>query len=486
MNAQQLLHESKLTFLPTLLCSAIALIAACDRPSEVAAPGDLTPQMAPGGQTTTVRFVVTRADAPTTGVPDATVSVYFSNTQTDPMVPCEDVPAGTFSNCWLTTGLDGTAQIEAPSGQGLGYLARPLPAEWNDFANVANGVWPPASPPSGGANQANNDLGALTCGTNGPVQANAGSLQVCVANLYVNPHGNVEEIDLPLPVLNARAVVVKDLNGNTVSDNTVFSYLIEPLNGTFPWQSLPAGVEPGFLRFYGQAGGSVPQANGHVEVYGKSANGFDIAGTETVVAGVTTVIVDASPVICANGILDEALYSFSRAATNPEFSFTSGKWAFGATRPETGAALDRDLTTSVVVLQFANNTSDPVTVSISQRLRTAGGTNTASGTAVCNSGGCTVGATSAPGAGNPMTPSMYYQTSSGKLFWVVQGLPNDVNAVSEWSAKATKQSGKKVVQLDQWPVASKSNASSAFQVFSTQFTFCDPDFSFDGGWGCGI
>jgi hypothetical protein len=81
---------------------------------------------------------------------------------------------------------------------------------------------------------------------------------------------------------------------------------------------------------------------------------------------------------------------------------------------------------------------------------------------------------------------MYYQTSSGKLFWVVQGLPNDVNAVSEWSAKATKQSGKKVVQLDQWPVASKSNASSAFQVFSTQFTFCDPDFSFDGGWGCGI
>lgn len=486
MNAQQIFSKSTRTSLPMLLFGVVAFVAACDRPAEVAAPSDLTPQMAPGGQTTTVRFVVTRADAPTTGVPNATVSVYFNNTQTDPMIPCEDVPIGTFANCWLTTAADGTAQIEAPSGQGIGYLGRVLPVEWDDDAN---GVWPPASPPAGGASQANNDLGALTCGTNGPVTANAGSLKVCVANLYLEPHGNVEEVDLPLPVLNARAVVVKDLNGNTVSDNTVFSYLIEPLEpeeGTFPWLSLPAGVEPGFLRFYGQAGGSVPQANGHVEVYGKSAKGFDIAGTQTVLAGATSVNVDVSPVICANDLLDASLYSFSRPATNPEFSFTSGKWAFGATRPETGPALTRDLTTSVVALQFVQTTTATVTVSISQRLRTAGGTNTASGIAYCTSTGCTVGATNAPGAGNPMIPSLFYQTSSGKLFWVVQGLPNDINAVSEWSAKATKQVGNKAVQLDQWPVASKNTASAAFQAFSTLYTFCDPDFSFDGGWGCGI
>jgi hypothetical protein len=53
----------------------------------------------------------------------------------------------------------------------------------------------------------------------------------------------------------------------------------------------------------------------------------------------------------------------------------------------------------------------------------------------------------------------------------------DPTADNEWSAKS---------DFDQIPNPSKKNASSAFQSFSKAFTFCDPDFSFDGSWGATI
>ena len=144
------------------------------------------------------------------------------------------------------------------------------------------------------------------------------------------------------------------------------------------------------------------------------------------------------------------------------------------------AALVKDLTTTAVVLKFAQ-VGGPFTVTISQRMRTSNGTKTAGVTVQCTNGDCDVdnAVYSTPGSGNSMDPHLY-QPLPGKLLFVVQGL--NPAAVSEWSAKA--QSG--TTQLDQIPTPTKRNASSAFALFSKGFTFCDPDFSFDGGWGCSI
>jgi hypothetical protein len=88
-----------------------------------------------------------------------------------------------------------------------------------------------------------------------------------------------------------------------------------------------------------------------------------------------------------------------------------------------------------------------------------------------------------------MDPSLFYEAATKRLFWVVTGL-NDPLAVSEWSVKATRPQGNRTVVLDQWPVPSKSNTSAAFQIFSDALktAFCDPrpEWSYDGGWGCGI
>jgi hypothetical protein len=84
-----------------------------------------------------------------------------------------------------------------------------------------------------------------------------------------------------------------------------------------------------------------------------------------------------------------------------------------------------------------------------------------------------------PGASNPLQAKIY-QPRAGKLFWVVQGI--DSGADSEWAVKAQKGG----FGSDQLPVASKNKNSAAYLLFSKGFTFCDPDFSFDGSYACDI
>ena len=176
---------------------------------------------------------------------------------------------------------------------------------------------------------------------------------------------------------------------------------------------------------------------------------------------------------------------------NPEFHFPNGKWVYGAVRdPNSANPLDPNLTTTVVVLETAQTTTSPVTVSLSQRFRpSTGSTYTASATAVCTLAGCQVVSTSAPGSGNPMLPTLTYDAVSKRLIWIVTGL-NDPAGISEWSVKATRQQGNRTIVLDQWPLPSKSSASSAFQIFSDALktAYCDPrpEWSYDKSWGMGM
>jgi hypothetical protein len=455
MNIQHTLARSQRWLAPVLAIAAFAV--ACDRPSQVLSPSNEISRQAAVTGMTTVQFNVTRADngAP---VPGATVSVYLTST---------DAPT------WLTTDGAGTAQIDLPTGSRIGYLARLLPPEWT---NLAGGVMPPLDPGTF-TTPLYSDLSALVCArNNASVEFTPGRFSQCVSNLFLTLRGPTETVNLPLPVTNSRSVTVKDLNGNTVSSG-VHAYLIEALQAPMPWQTLPAGVKAGFLRYYGPAPSNLPGAAGYIEVYGSSPDGFEIAGTQLVTAGTTGATVETSPVICANDV-DNVLYSVSVPPKNQPFSFTEAKWAYGAVRGAT-AALDKDLTTTVVVLEFSQ-TSGTATIDVSQRMRTANGTLTASASVQCTAGVCNVAGAilSAPGSSNPLVPHLY-QPKAGKLFWVVNGV--EPTADSEWSAKGT--SGNVV---DQIPNPSKKNASSAFAPFSKAFIFCDPDKSFDGGWGCSI
>lgn len=453
-----------------VMLAVTALVSACDRPSDVAAPDGVTPQLDHGGSHTNVQFKVTRADD---GEPveNATISIYLDETS---------------APTWLTTDEFGLASISAPTGVGIGYLARLHPPDWYETNQVPL-VAPPLDP--GLLTTVDfDDLGALTCGRRGPVQFTPGLWSNCLNNRYFIPRGPTELVELSLPVLGARGATVKDPSGNS---SGAFVYLITDLEQyTVPWLSnLPAGVKPGFLRFYGATGSNfkVPKAKGVLEAYG-SVGDIEFAGTALVEPGDETAVIETSPVVCANGEDENVVYTLTRAATNAEFSFTGGTepaalWAYAAKRG-TSEALDKDLTTTVIVLKFAQF-GGPATVDISQRHRVGSGTQTASVSVSCTNGICDVANAvySVPGAGNLMKPQLF-QPKAGKLFLVVEGL--DPTADSEWSAKATKLSGKKVVQLDQLPDPSKSTASSANLPFSKAFSFCDVNFSFDGGWGCGI
>lgn len=459
---------------------------ACDRPSDLSSPG-LDRQMATG-DITTLRFVVTRADNGLP-VPGTTVSVWFNNTQTNDMVPCDAPGRQPADNCWLTTDANGIAEISAVEGSGVGYLARYS----DNWLSQANEIWPPAVPPA--TNGGNADLGALTCGRTAPVPANAGTIQTCFTQLYLRPR-NVEVVQLALPHVDTQPITVLDPDGQIINSGLVYSHLVEALpEGLFPWlNDLPAQTFPGMLRYYAPGlQTSLPKVAGELEVYGKSSNGYDVAASVDI--GTDGATVTAFPVVCTSESLSLDLYTLNGAAPgrrlNSEFHFPDGKWVYGAVRdPNSANPLDPNLTTTVVVLETAQTTTSPVTVSLSQRFRpSTGSTYTASATAVCTPGDCQVVSTSAPGAGNPMVPTLTYDAVSKRLIWIVTGL-NDPAGISEWSVKATRQQGNRTIVLDQWPLPSKSSASSAFQIFSDALktAYCDPrpEWSYDKSWGMGM
>ena len=450
-------------------------VAACERTGPVAAPNAVEAvRQNSSAALTTLRFEVYRQS---TGLPiqNATISVYLNPNATTPPTLCqENQVVSTTQNCWLLTDATGHAQIQVPNGTPVGYLVRVLPPEW--LTQLTSVIVPPVTP-GGSLTNVPNDLGAVTCGPTGVIPFSPSALVHCVNNQYLTANGNSEVVLAALPTVTPRTVIVNDLQGNPVS-NGVHTYLIEELPQAFPWMNLPAGVKPGFLSFYNPAGNPIPGHGGHLEVYGESPDGFEIAGTLEVTPGSTPTTVETSSVICANGT-ENVAYTINRLPTNPAFTFTNAIWAYNAKRSPT-AALAKDLTTTTLVLKFAQ-AGGPVTVNINQRMRTSSNTRTASVSVQCTDGDCDVAnATfSTPGGGNPMQPHLY-QPKPGKLLFVVEGI--DPNAVSEWTAKASK--GTKGV--DQLPVPSRGNASSAYALFSKAFTFCDPDFSFDGGWGCSI
>ena len=465
--------------LPRSLCiigvAAAVGLAACERTGPVAAPGveKVTGEYAAAGLTT-LRFEVSRQGLGTP-VENATISVYLNpNATTAPTLCTYDQVVTATQNCWLLTDPNGIAQIQVPNGSDVGYLARVLPPEW--LTQLTSVIVPPLSP-GGLLTSVANDVGPLTCGPTGPVNFSPSALVQCVNNQYVTANGATEVVQLAMPTVTPRTVIVNDLQGNPTTGVT--TYLVEELPQAFPWQQLPAGVKPGFLSFYTPSGNDIPGHGGHLEVYGSSPDGFEIAGTLLVAPGSNTTTVETSSVICANGT-ENVAYSLTKPVTNPEFSFTDALWAYNAKRGGTSAALVKDLTTTSLVLKFAQ-TGGPVTVNINQRLRVGGTTRTAGVSVLCTNGDCDVAnaSYSTPGGGNPLQPHLY-QPKPGKLLWVVEGV--DPNGASEWTAKASK--GTKGV--DQIPVPSRSNASSAYAPFSKAFTFCDPDFSFDGGWGGSI
>ena len=455
--------------------AAVGLVA-CERTGPVAAPGveKVTREYSSAGLTT-LRFEVFRQGAGTP-VQNATISVYLNpNATTAPTLCTNNQVVSATQNCWLLTNASGNAQIQVPNGAAVGYLVRVLPPEW--LTQLTSVIVPPLSP-GGPLTNVPNDLGSLTCGPTGPVDFSPSALVQCVNNQYLTANGASEVVLLSLPTVTPRQVVVNDLQGNPVTTG-VTTYLVEELPQAFPWQNLPPGVKPGFLSFYTPSGNDIPGHGGHLEVYGSSPDGFEIAGTQLITPGSTSTTVETSSVICANGT-ENVAYSLSKTPTNPEFSFTDALWAYNAKRGGTSSALVKDLTITSLVLKFAQ-TGGPVTVTISQRLRTGSTTRTAGVSVRCTNGDCDIAnATySTPGGGNPLQPHLY-QPKPGKLLWVVEGVAE--NGTSEWTAKASK--GTKGV--DQIPVPSRSNASSAYALFSKAFTFCDPDFSFDGGWGCSI
>jgi len=451
-----------------------ALFAACDSGPPVDTPTDITRQNAPTPSWTDLQFHVTRGN---TGVPveGATISLYLDNSSTaQAPTPCANADSVSGQNCWLTTDANGNANVFVPTGNGVGYLPRLVPPSWT---SLVNDVVPPLASPDFGT--VANDLGALTCGRRNPEPFTPGKFDQCFRNLYLTPRGNTQSVDLELPIT-TRTVDVKNLNGSSVSGG-VAAYLVEALQAPLPWQSdLSAkGLKAGFLRYYAPASNQthLPGGPGYIEVYGTSSDGFEIAGTQTVTTGDVTV--ETSPVICANGDPQQvSQYRLTKNFKSP-FTFTDAIWAFAAKR---GASepLEKDLTTTVLVLKF--QTTAAFTLDISQRNRTANGTNTASATIQCDaSGHCdTAGASiNVPGNANPMQPFLY-QPKNGKIFWVVKNL--DPTTDSEWSAKASNGTG----VLEQLPKASKSNASSAFLPWSKVLSPCDVNFSFDGGWGCNL
>ena len=450
---------------------ATTFAAGCERTSRVVSPADeLTPQANNVTSLTNLEFRAFR-QGDGTRVQYATISVYLDPDATTPPTVCSSGEVVIDRNCWLITDANGKANIQVPTGVGVAYLARVLPPEWLNFAGL---VVPPLDP--GTFTSVPNDLGALTCNTaGGPIGFTPGRFQQCLDNLYLIPTGTTKVVELALPVAQ-RCVSVLGLNGAPVT-NGVYTYLVDELQQAFGWQSLPQGVKAGLLHFFGPAGSCVPGGGGFLEIYGEQ-DGFEIAGTQQVGAGTNPVTVETNPVICANGT-QNIDYSITRAPTNTLFSFTDAKYAFAAARGNS-AALDKDLTTTVLVLKFTQN-GGPFTVSINQRHRTAAGTHTATASFNCTNGVCDIAnaLVNVPGSNNPMVPHLYHP-KPGKLIWVVQGL--NPAAVSEWAAKA--QNGSSLIE--QIPVSSKRDASSAFKVFSKGFTFCHPDFSFDGGWGCSI
>jgi hypothetical protein len=442
------------------------LVAACD---QMPSPSDIKPQLAPGGNTVNVQFQVTRADD-ATPVANATVSVYL----TDESAPvfCPDGATVPNQNCWLTTDANGVASINVPNNSNLGYLVRSVSPEWTSLATQ---VIPPLVTPT--LTGVDNDLGAITCGNSGPVQVTPGSLKNCVDNLYVDLTGSDEVIPIALPVLPSRSVQIKNLNGTVVGGT---AYLIEELPTQLPWQDLLPGQKAGFLRYVGD-GSALPGANGYVEVYAATPEGFEIAGT-SITDGTSNTVVETNPVICANPTgQPNVQYTANATLTNPAFSFIKTSWAYAAKRGNdllNEPALIKDLTTTAVVVEFTQPGGGSVSVEFSQRVRKGGTTQTASGTVTCVGGVCTGPVYATPGSNNPLTP-LIFQPKPGKLFFVVKNV--DPNASSELSVKASGQG----VQM-QLPESSKNNATSAFFLFSKGFTFCDPDFSFDGVWGCEV